>query len=232
MSSCARASTWNTSVPRLEPSGDFEMEELDRKRFRHPSTLLEATLRDHAAWLEAGRRGEGRLVVSDTWLQGATWIGKPLEGAVFRNTWLQDVRFTSAQLAEAAFIGCRLDAVSFLMADLQRSQWSQGVLADVQMDLTDGEGLVMQDCDLRGGRLRRIRWQESRLERVDLSGARLRGAKLSGSTWVGCNLSGADFRDDESIATVLTGARLEQCDLSGAQFPEGTDVVCVDCLGR
>jgi uncharacterized protein YjbI with pentapeptide repeats len=86
--------------------------------------------------------------------------------------------------------------------------------------------LVVADAELRDLAIPGLRFEESRLDRVDLSGSRLAHISLSDVELDGCNLSNVDARGGS-----LWRVRLARARLTGLSWTEGLvrEAVLVDC---
>lgn len=179
-----------------------------------PQPFSKARYQAHQSWLQAGRRGEGRLV-----MQGNRITERldaiVLDGARFVDCELVKTRFGSTQLNGAELVRVRGTA-SFISAQLV--------------------GARFEACELRGSEMGRARldqvtieggdWSVVGLERAELRNATVRGVSFRGTHFYDCVLDGTTFVDCDFSKAFLnvrdtsytkmgstTGTRFVNCDL-------------------
>ena len=191
-------------------------------------------------------------VFVDCLIDGAQFGGVVLAGARFRRCRIVRSRFARADLREAVFEDCAFTGpadhigVAVAFSRLEAARFVRCDLSFATFEGSEMHALCLEDCNLRGARLRRVDFTrglgrrrseaaatfrrcnfhladlaEVRLPGCDLAGSRFRDADLSG-----VDLEGADLRDSDLFGAILTEAKLAGADLRGAEI-SGLDLLAL-----
>ena len=209
----------------LERSYDALIEQMDarRKRKERPPVVVfgQDAYRAHRAWLERGRTGPGRMVLTRGDLSGERIGAKIFDGARFVACNLDRADVSSSSFIEAELIDCRGWQANFVMCHLERALLESCDFTRSRFGLAELEG-----ADIRGGY-----WEAASLDRCHLRGARVRGARfqhaglhdarLDEAEFTGCDFRCAVFdwrlTDLKRVCTTRN-ARFIDCDFRGASF--------------
>ncbi len=196
----------------------------------------------HAAWLQAGEEGEGRIIIHKK-LSKARLDGLKLEAIEGRGAFVQKVNFVGTSFERGRFVDCDFDEVNFLMANLSDTVWENCEFRGAMAGASYWDRARLVRCHFSGGgELSRSRWRQARLDTVcfvSMDGQRMKfeETRFSNCVFRDMDMRQAIFRD--VALAEAQGLLLERCDLravSWGNWPLGPDGLpevdglrCVDC---
>lgn len=182
-----------------------------------PPTGLDDRFRQHRAWLDRGRVGDGQLIFRhDEWSRFGMST-KEMTAAIFEDTKFEEIDFSFGVFKETTirrtrFLRCNLMQTEFDGAVLERAD-----LADSRLGLVNFTNVVAAVGDWQRITAGRSTWSGHFTE-LDLREASMRDAIHDDATFDRCDLRGADLsRRDPSFPRLGTArrARFVECDLRG-----------------
>jgi uncharacterized protein YjbI with pentapeptide repeats len=189
-----------------------------------PGTYLDylsrAVASAHAAWLERGRTGDGRLVLSRAKLTGAPARAAKIPAARFESCKLSKIDLSVSTLSEAELIDCLCDKASFRRAYLDGALLERCVLFDADLRLADLPRSKIVLCDLGLANLDRADLDGAQVEDSSFEGALIGDAKLDRAVFVDCDFRDTDLsrREPRLPLCSTTDTWFIRCDFRGARL--------------
>lgn len=184
---------------------------------------LSDIIRQHAQWLNSGKKSGKRADLSGAKLDGASLSNIDLSGAIMRGVSLVNADlsaskfvhadFNDANLAGAKFTGSNLLLTDFTGADLQQTDLSQTSPAAEHGNGPIRRGPRFTDANLAGTNLSQAYCLAS-----DFTGAKLNDACFTGAILDRANFTGVDLSNLDMSASKLHNATLQQSSLSNANL--------------
>jgi uncharacterized protein YjbI with pentapeptide repeats len=196
--------------------------------------LSSRTLEAHLQWVRRGRKGDGRLDISNVDVTevnvGAKDMsGALLDGVIFDRADVSFSTFDRAELTGAQMVQTNLQSCSFAGARLVRCDLLGAVLALGKLD----------EVVIEGGRfdrayLNRCLWRRARVQGASFRDADFANSALDDSVFIDCDLRGANLslrEDSKNVLGTTTRTRFERCDLRDTKWADRDmqGAVFIDC---
>ena len=138
------------------------------------------------------KKGESRIELHETYLNGAVLSGVKLQNA---NLW-------AARLEWAHLQGANLQEADLHHAYLHGAFLKEANLQGADLQLTNLEGAHLEGANLKGADLKGADLRRADLRRANLQEAHLKGANLQEADLRGANLQGAKIKNLEELAII------------------------------
>jgi uncharacterized protein YjbI with pentapeptide repeats len=193
--------------------------------------LSSRALEAHLQWVRRGRKGDGRLDITN--IDGAggkvgaqDMSGALLEGVIFDRADVSFSTFAGAELTGVRMVQTDLQSCSFVGARLARCDFTGAILALGKLD----------DALIEGGRfdhayLNRCLWRRTRVQGASFCYADFANSVLDDAVFINCDLRGANLSLRKDLLGTTTRTRFERCDLRDTRW-EGRyldGAVFIDC---
>lgn len=155
-----------------------------------------------------GSRRIGAMDLSDSFLNGSSFVASELEGTEFQWSLLSDASFVGAHLRVVQMSPVFGERVDFSGAELRQVFASESRLTDSTFDRA-----TLDAVDFSGADLSRTSFVNAIAKGCRFDHGSLEGADFSNAELVDCNL-----RRSTPIAGRFTGTTLRSCDMRGADF--------------
>jgi uncharacterized protein YjbI with pentapeptide repeats len=172
------------------------------------------SLMAHAAWVRAGRRGEGRLDVVGFDARGARLGGVELSGARLERVVLDHAVIDAVQLHDAELVDVSVRRAVATSLKVKHAHVIRGSFAQAQLAIAAFDGAVIDATSFAGANLERSTWANANVTGASFDSANLGNAWLDAGRFRGCTFHEADFRlITQGIKCTTRGAVFEDCDL-------------------
>jgi uncharacterized protein YjbI with pentapeptide repeats len=180
--------------------------------------LSSRKLKAHWEWDRDGRKGQGRIVMTDENLQGAAV--RALEGARFERCDFSGSNFYYGQLQEIELVDCTFDEALLRSTNFTRARITGGRIHGGWCGLANFEDATIEGGDWLGSYLERVDWTRSHIRDVSFRAATLVDARFDQATFVDCEFRFADLshRELDMDLARCPGTRFERCDFRGANL--------------
>lgn len=185
-----------------------------------PPTGLDGRFKQHRAWLDRGRVGDGQLVFRhDEWSRfGMTT--NTMTAAIFEDTKFEQIDFSFGVFRETTIRRTRFLACNLVQTDFDGAVLERADFADSRLGLVSFTHVVAAGGDwqrITGGR---STWSGQFVD-LDLRDASLRDSVLDDASFEHCDLRKVDVRRLDPVLRRLGTARRTRfvdCDLRGMQI--------------
>lgn len=205
----------------------------------------------HTAWLKAGGKGAGRLVVKGKALLGFHASAMDLRGAMFTDCNLSKGNLTHTNLSHASLLGCDLSTVDLHFAKFAKATIIGCTFEGSRLSLATLADATLIATNLRDLNAARIRIANTNVKRCDFDAAlvdatfqdsqfencsfrtsllsRKAGSSSRLGLAVGCTFYACDFRDVDFASLRISKTRFTKCLFHGAKgAPDLGDAVVVE----
>ena len=187
-----------------------------KKSDNHWLGVLPHLLKAHGRWWYGGKQGEGRIVMNDERLQGASVSS--LSGAHFERCDLSGA--TVSLLEETEFIDCILDEANLSQANLRRASITRCRVHGAWLGLSDFDDARLDGGDWLGSYLERSSWKNATVTGVSFRTCTLADAIFDGATFVDCDFRQANL-GRKALSLELArcpNTRFVHCNFQGANI--------------
>lgn len=173
----------------------------------------------HQAWLDAGKTGDGRLVMEGNRIT-ERMDAICLEGARFVKCVFVKTRFDSARLGGAEFEFCSGTGI-FASTQLVRARFEHCQLSGSNLRRARLDNVTIKFGDWSKVALGRGELRHSEVSGVSFRDAQILDCVLDGTMFVDCDFRGASLKVPDVTYTMMGGStdtRFVNCDFRGANF--------------
>lgn len=194
--------------------------------------LEREALAAHKRWIEAGRRGRGRLILFQARHAGL----KVPRGAELSAAKLLECDLTNVYLADAKLTGSeiratKLDHADLYAANLRTAQLNGSSLTYANLERAELDGATAKDSAFTGAALDQTSWKGAVVIGSNLVDAQFLSATLDGGTFRNCDLRGATLAPHQrDVPPTSKGVRFVNCDLRNTNW-KGRDLRGAEFVG-
>lgn len=176
--------------------------------------------RQHRAWLDRGRTGEGRIDLANEVLDDFKLSGKNWTAARFVRCRFADCRLDASDLIDAELEDCSAQHAEFISCHFDKARINRCSFAGIWFNLSDFVRARIGDCDLSGSLFSRVFFQFAKVERTRFVGADILNARLDDAEFTACDFSKADLSDPDPFLKLCTTRRTRfiDCDFRDSRW--------------
>lgn len=187
----------------------------------------------HTAWLKAGRKGDGRLLVEGEIIRRMSAAAHNLDGARFEDCNMARSDFNNTHVNSAEFRWCDMSESNLHMAWLQKAKLDACQLDASRLTLVRLDGASVSGCTFDEAALARASLVDGKYAQCSFRKAAMVDIKIANSRFRQCSFQEADFSRHAPLSKLgrADGSIFERCDFRGADFTglRIDDCTFVDC---